>query len=309
MKLFNSKIFYGFLLFLFVVTAIDFSSGILLDFLYKRSKTGTTSQEYYIVNKTNEELLIFGPSTASYHYDSALLQDKLGMSVYNAGREGAGIYFQYGVLLATLNRYKPKMIIYDFTYKDLYNKGGSFTSEVITELAPFYGKINTEFDSLLVQSSFDKLKYQSNLIKYNGKFFNIISGNIFSDRPFVYGYRALDGALDKPPLFLEEKNLIVDESLKRCLYLFLKRIKQEKIEVYVSISPQLINFEAQTFEPLYQICRELDIPIINNVSNQQFLSNHQLFKDKQHLNREGSAIFTSIVAESINFNRLNIRHD
>lgn len=301
---YRKKILVSFLIFFLTVISLDLFTGLVLDYFYKMSKTGTANQEYYIINKTYQDILVFGPSTASYHYNSSLLENKLGMSVYNAGREGAGIYFQYGVLLATLNRYKPKMIIFDFTHRDLYKRGGGFTSEVLKELAPFYGTINHEFDSLLIQNDFDKIRYRSNMLKYNGKFFNILTGNFFSNRPFVKGFSPLQGKLNEMPVVLEEKNLVVDEDLKKCLYLFLKRIKEEKIELYVSISPQLMKFEPQAFEPLYEICNELNVPIINNISNQQFISNYSLFKDKGHLNNDGSTFFTNILADSINDIRL-----
>jgi hypothetical protein len=290
----------SFFIFLLTVIIIDLFTGKVLDYLYKKCKAGTANQEYYIINGTHEDILIFGPSTASYHYNSKILQEKLGMSVYNAGREGAGIYFQYGVLLATLERYKPKMIVFDFTFRDLYKRGGGFTSEVLKELAPFYGTINREFDSLLIQTDFDKIRYSSNMLKYNGKFFNILTGVFFSNRSFEKGFTPLQGKLNEMPIVFEEKNLVVDKDLKECLFLFLKRIKKEKIEVYVSISPQLMKFGPDVFQPLYEICNELQVPIINNFSNQKFISDYSLFKDKGHLNSEGSTLFSNMLADTIN---------
>lgn len=176
-----SKKVQGIVLFLIFFLAIDYSVGRLLDGLYANSKSGVASQENYIFNKTKEDILVFGSSRAAFHYKADLIEQNTGFSTYNAGREGVGIYFHYALLLATLNRYTPKVIVLDLDFRDVYDRGGSFSEEVFQDLAPFYQRITPEFDDYITRNWYDVLRYKSGLFRYNKKFFNILTANIITN--------------------------------------------------------------------------------------------------------------------------------
>lgn len=279
---------------------VDFMAGYVLDRLYSTSKSGVSYQEYTIINKTNQEVLVFGSSRAAYHYVPSVLAEELKMSVYNSGREGTGIFFHNAVLISTLKRYTPKLIILDLDYRDIYMEGkGGFGPEVLKELTPFHGKISEKFDSLLVQNWYDPILFQSNLFKYNKKFFSVLTGNVIKSRDNYNGYRPLYGEWSKEIKKLDEVNLIPDSAKINQLEKFIEMAKNKNIQVVLTVSPYYIDMPVDLLKPLEEISKILQVTFLNHIRDKRFLSERNLFNDELHLNDKGAGIYSSIIADEI----------
>ena len=85
-----------------VIFFVDYGAGIIFSKLYGTARSGLAYKENYIFNNSNEDILVFGSSRAEYHYIPEIIYKETGLSTYNVGREGAGIFFHYSVLLATV---------------------------------------------------------------------------------------------------------------------------------------------------------------------------------------------------------------
>lgn len=299
-KPYKIKLFLKFLFVLLFLAVIDFWGGFMLDRLYASSKSGVSYQEYFIINKTNQELLIFGSSRAAYHYVPEVLSDELNLTVYNSGREGTGIFFHYSVLISTLERYTPKIIVLDLDYRDIYEGEGGFGPEVLKELTPFYGKISSEFDSTLVQNWYDKLFFKSNLFKYNKKFFSVLTGNAIKGRDNYDGYRPLYGNWAKAREPLNKENLIVDSSKMNCLENFIELAKNRNIQVILTVSPYYVDMPLNLLKPLEELSNKYQVPFFNHISDQIFFSRQNLFNDELHLNHTGAKIYSALIASEIN---------
>ena len=243
----NGEILKKGLLFVLIIALIDVVSGFVFDSLYRSSKSGVAFQENYVFNKTNDSILIFGSSRAAFHYIPDIITNKTGLSCYNAGREGMGIYFHYAALLATLDRYSPKIVVLDLDFRDVFNRGGNFGEDVFSDLAPFYGKISNEFDDYISRNWYDAIFYHSNLIKYNKKIFNIITANVQNNRDNFKGYRPLFGEWDGREKVLKEDTFAVDTTLINTINLFIAKAKSKNSKVVLVISslvgpkPPVIN--------------------------------------------------------------------
>lgn len=299
MKKKDRNIFCKVFLFIAVFFLIDTLSGGLFYKLYSKSQSGISSQEFFIINKTDQDLLIFGPSTAAYHYNPKILQEELNVSVYNAGREGAGIFFQYGLLIATLNRYSPKHIILDLNFRDIYARGGSFSSEALSLLHPFFGKINNEFDSLLITNKYDQIFLNSNLYRYNSKIFKLIYGNLLKENGFNSGFKPLFGQYSGSKWQIESENLEVDESLIACLEKFILKTIEHEVNLVIVISPQYYIVPETFLDPLFSITSKHSIPVYNYLSDPEFLNEQSLFKDVGHLNNIGAQKFSHLVSNEL----------
>ena len=299
MKKYRLQLFLKVLVIISLLVIIDLGAGFVLDRLYAGSKSGVSYQEYTIINKTNQEVLIFGSSRAAYHYVPEVLADKLKMSVYNSGREGTGIYFHNAVLISTLNRYTPKLIILDLDYRDIYKGEGGFGTEVLKELTPFYGKISEEFDSLLVQNWYDPIFFQSNLFKYNKKFFSILTGNVIKGRDNFNGYRPLFGEWSKEIYRLNDVTLIPDSAKIDQLKKFIDTAKNTNIKVILTVSPYYIDMPSGLLNPLEEISKQNSVPLLNHINDKRFMSDRNLFNDELHLNDKGARIYSAIIADEI----------
>jgi len=300
MKITTQKFILKTFILVFIVLFIDFISGKILDKLYSSTKWGVCHQENYIMTKTNEDLLVFGSSRAAYHYIPSVLKDSLGVTVYNSGREGSGIYYHYGVLLGTLKRYTPKIIFLDIDYRDLYDEfDGIFGVQILNEHYPYYGKISSEFDSLLtLADNKNNILLNSSLYKYNSKFFKILTGNIIRGRGNEQGFRELNGLMNQniAPLFKSEFK--TDRDKLKVLQRFVNKAKERNVILVFTVSPYYMITPHNLYDPLEIIAKENNITILNHFNDIKFLSDRSLFSDELHLNKAGAILFTKTIASN-----------
>ena len=286
-------------LFLLVLVLLDVSAGYVFDYLYSNSKSGVAYQEDQVFNKTKDSILIFGSSRAAFHYKPDVITKETGLSCYNAGREGMGIYFHYAALLATLDRYKPKAVILDLDFRDVYDRGGNFGEAVFSDLAPFYGKINNEFDNYICRHWYDNIFYRSNLLKYNKKIFNIITANVMKNSDNFKGYRPLKGEWNGKDKVLKNDTFIIGPDLIKTIELFITKAKSKNIEVVLVISPTFKKIKPDFFDIINNIAVKNKIQLLNYYSDKEFRNNKQLFSDSEHLNVKGAEVFSEKIASQI----------
>jgi hypothetical protein len=294
------NISFKFLFVLIILISLDYVAGIIFTKLYINAKSGVSFQEYSIINRTNQEVLILGSSRAAFHYIPEVLSDSLKLSVYNAGREGTGIYFHNAVLEATLKRYNPKLIILDLDYRDIYKSNHpGFEKEVLSELAPFVGKISPEFDSLVEINWYDRYFYKSNMLRYNKKVFRLIKGNLFSARDDIMGFRPLfDTVKERKDTLLSNNPGIDIDKLKEIEY-FINRTLANNIKLVIIVSPYFSYTSPNVLEDVNKLCKKSNTLFLNHISDTTFEKNPSLFNDITHLNKGGAEIFSRKIAHEL----------
>jgi hypothetical protein len=280
------------LLFLILLIFLDFVVGEIIFSLYKKAKFGVSAQEYYSMMKTNEELLIFGSSRAAYHFNPDIISKNTNLTAYNLGREGLGIHYHHALLLGILERYKPKVILLDLNYSDIYKSNSNFNEHDLRELRPFYNKVSNKMDSLLTYDEYDKIFLQSNSFRYNKKVIRIFSGNLFSIRSLNKGYRPLEGITDKKISSYDVKKNIDEFKISKLLD-FIKMCNENQIKLILISSPFYANFDHDVNKPIEEIAKKYNLEFIDYLQNKNYLSNVKYFYDLGHLNSEGADKFSN----------------
>jgi len=286
------------IIFLFLLFSIDFTAGRIISYLYKNSNSGLCYQENYIMNKTNQDIIIYGASRASYHYMPSIIENSLKMSCYNAGREGSGIYYHYGVLLNTVKRYIPKIIILEIDLADIYDGGIGFSKEILKEHYPFYNLVSEEFDSLIITQKYQKILIESNLYKYNTKFFQILKGNIYSKKDSDKGFKSLTDTFNHS-IKLYSGELKMDLDKIHCIEKFIKKARESGSQVVLVVSPIFSKMPTSSFSPLIALSAKYKTIFLNYSDDSTFLSNRGFFSDEFHLNVEGARYFSSKIATEL----------
>lgn len=287
------------LLFVIVLVTIDVCSGFIFDSLYSNSKSGVAYQENQVFNKTNDSILIFGSSRAAFHYKPDIISERTGLTCYNAGREGMGIYFHYAALLATLERYSPKVVVLDLDFRDVYDRGGNFGEDVFSDLAPFYGKVNAEFDNYISRNWYDGIFYRSNLLKYNKKFFNILTANVVKNKDNFKGYIPLKGEWNGEDKVLKNDTFTIGPELIKTINLFITKAQSKNIKVILVISPTFKKIKPEFFTIANEIAAQNKVKLVDYSSAEEFVSQKTLFHDSEHLNDKGALLFSKEVAKQI----------
>ena len=286
------KFIFSLMAFLLLLFVLDRAFGFGLTYLQNHAKGGDTARNNYICNDTEEDILIFGSSKAIHHYDPRIIEDSLQMTCYNCGNDGNGIVLLYGRYRMIEERYLPKVILYDVTSFFDLEKGDN--SRYLDWLRPYYYRSGIDSIFWSVDKS-ERYKMYSSMYQYNSKILQLISDNIFPQQYDIKGYRPVNKKMQYEPEVTASDEEYEYDSLK--LYYLEKLIKDcsGKVKLIFITSPNYKATDDRVYEPLKDLCKEYDIPLLNHYCDSDFVFNKNYFYDSVHLNQDGATAFTNKV--------------
>lgn len=278
-------------LFVLFLMALDFSLGQVFNYMVAHSKGGYVAHHNHIVDKTNEDVLIFGSSRAIHHYNPDIISKDLKKSCYNAGQDGNGIILFYGWWKLISQRYYPKLIIYDITTNFDLQKNDNHK---------YLGWLKELYDREPIPEIFDavdkteRIKMLSKTYRYNSKF-QQIAADYFHPIYKVKGngFLPLEGVIDTMRIAKNKtESRIQFDSLKiNYLAKFIEDVGENRI-VFVH-SPIWYGLDKAWLQPIKELCAKNNISLFDYSNDPQFVHNNDLFKDGAHLNAKGANVFTA----------------
>ena len=289
------------LLFFACVVVMDFVFDQFFSYLRIHAKGGSTANCEYIANRASEDIIILGSSRAAHHYVPQIIEDSLGLSCYNCGEEGNGVVLAYGRLKMLINRYKPKLVIYEVTPGYDYEKTEP-NSKYLGYLRQYYNKdgISEIFEDF--DDSWYWLKMKSKMYQNTGRILpNCLDNIVYRDNR--KGYDALYGHMNKSAMLDSKKTDIRVEidSLKLSYYdKFLALCQTKGITVLFFISPRYTAEDnIDIYEPAVNRCKLHSVPLLNFSCCPSISNNIVFFQDKGHMNDEGATEYTKMVVNYI----------
>ena len=277
-------------LFILILIVLDFALGQVFNYMVVHSKGGYIAHHNHIVDKTYEDILIFGSSRAAYHYNPEIISTALNMTCYNAGKDGKGIVLFYGWWKIISQRYHPKLIIYDITKNFDLEKNDNHQ---------YLGWLKELYDRKPIPEIFEAvdkrecLKMLSKTYRYNSKF-PLITADFFHPIHKVNGnvFHPLEGVLDTMRIVKNKtESKIQFDSLKiNYLAKFIEEIGESQI-VFV-YSPIWYGLDTAWLQPIKELCAKNKIPFFDYSNDPGFVHNNNMFKDGAHLNAKGADVFT-----------------
>lgn len=297
------KFLLNILLFFIIVGTIDFCIGLTGDYLKGHAKGGSTQQFDDLVMKDKHDVLILGSSRAHHHYDTPYLSDKLGIDVYNAGYDGNGIILANGIFQLIINRYKPKLILFDIESSfDIikYNKDNNNT-RYLSRLKPYYNE--NGISNIFKDVSIDEWrKVHFGMIRYNTDIITLLYDNIFTRSFGKNGFEPFDGVMEKEPDNGndEEVEEPATDSLK-LVYIqkLIYNCKNHDVPIVFVTSPYYNKVNPERLQPVFDIAYRESVPVWNYCTDTSFAKHRELFKDLMHLNREGARKFSEIIMDQL----------
>lgn len=281
----------------------DFCLGSFLKSQYFKAPVGKLYRVTYSLERTNQDLLIFGSSRAYTHYVPDILERSFGMTSYNVGRDAASILYSTAILRGVLRRYKPKIIILDVRHDDLVRKKQSY--DMLSCLLPFYRSHPELRDILNLKSRFERVKLLSRIYPFNSHLLTVLTaGNteIAAGWADDRGYVPQNGTWSFP---IETEDLSIkseiDEVMVRYYAEFIQLAKRNDIRFFSVISPiykRLIG-RSRSLEIMKKICSNNRTWFFDYSQNPRYLKNASLFKDVNHLNVSGASVFSKELCDRI----------
>lgn len=292
------------LVFLFLTFGTLFSVQSFIDYKMSQIKSGNVGKVNKVLqNKVNEEITIWGASTAEGNFVPKIISKATGLSCFNMGLDGTNIH-QYGGLLENyLNKVSNKKVIIAFDIHgglmrrksayQIYNWLHTFNDE---QVSSSYSEINNSQYLKIKYIPFYKLLLYG---KHNIKYFKENTDSFFfKNKGFVPRSGLIIPGKQENKITFSNDSSVVNQIKAVC-----KLANENNNKIYIILTPCFhIGLKGGANTDL----------VLNNFKSLQnknvhFLSflNHPMnlekkyFKDNTHLNKSGAKLFSEIIGEEI----------
>lgn len=290
-----------FLFRLFIVVLLivlcDRTTGTVLYRMLQKTTVGDNGRNNRINHDVNDDIIFLGSSRCLHHYIPRIIEDSLGLTCYNAGTDGEGIILSYVHAEFILNRYKPKLIVYDIGPGYDYYCGDN-----IRHLK----WLRCEYDEPFVRDVIkhvDKTEYykmKSLLYRVNGNIVEIIRDYLHSPITDTNkGYTGVKKILKIEDTLKPKQNYDIDPIKYYYMERLITTCKEHDVPLIFYISPAYNSTDGREYEVAYKLAEKNGIPVFNHLTDSMVCINRNLFGDSQHLNEEGAEVYTKIVSKEI----------
>lgn len=287
-------------IFLSSLYLIDRGYGLCCDWLNVHPRRGETYYRDYIVNRSTDDVVMFGSSRMVHHYVSDIIADSLNTSVWNAGVDGMGIIMNYGYLELMLRHHRPHLILYDLSPYDF------LIGDNITQLKNLRPYSDDQVIKAIIKTV-DKqelLKLNSYLFRYNSSFLPLLRDFIKDGGKGAFnGYAPLTGKMSAA-VYSDSKDRQnqyheIDSIKVAFLEHFIERCRQEDISLLFLNSPEFCSEPSSLSIQFGEFVRERNLPFLNYSYTEGISNNPDLFQDKEHLNHEGAVLFSKVLSKQL----------
>ena len=293
--------------FVILVMAADQAVGYIGDYMIANVKSGRDAEIKHICFESKYDVIILGSSRACHHYVSSIIEDSLYLngsrnSCYNAGFDGNGVILMYSFLKQILERYSPKLIVYDvepsFDYSVYHDDNNR--KRYIDNLKPYY--MNQTFMEIvndIDENSY--LKCMSGFYRYNCKLIQVYFEykNSSDEHIRMKGYKPLEGSINGATSAVDRSEAEKDTTKIKYLKQLIELSKFKGIPLVLAASPKYKPQDYQKIKEIEAISKNYGIPFIDMYLDEEF-QDKNLFKDTSHLNNLGAEEFTKKIVRYIN---------
>lgn len=240
--------------------------------------------------KRTADVLILGPSTANHHYDCKIIEDSLGMTCFNAGRDGQNIIYDAMVLEGFLTRCTPKLVVVDVTHSTLSDTWMSS----LNDFNCYYGflqPIDAIIDS--IGSPIDRIKRMSNIYRYNKTWEWLLNARFAKTAEDLDGYRPLEVKEIKGLKATNESGqFVMAEECSHYLDRIIDICKEKNVKILFAISPTLVIDNGNFVKDVNDVLLGKGLELMNWNGDTTYTNHPEFFYDKTHLNAKGAEVFT-----------------
>jgi len=290
------------LLIIFIIFVLDFALGWLIRQLYYKQQSGLLYRTTYSLEKSNEDIIILGPSTANHHYIPSIFEDSLNLTCYNTGKDGQGLFYCLAIQRAILQRYTPKIFLLDIRPSMLSHDFNDIAR--LSGLLPYY-RNHKEIRSIIERKSFfEKFKLISNTYPFNSSLLTMLGGYFQYNKEIKKDFNGFI------PLYGTDSNIILLDTVRlnykfseekiNCLKEMIKNAEVFGSKFIIIDSPSYKFYQDEEYYAIIDnLKNSTNILYWNYLNDSLFYSKPNLFKDRGHLNNNGASLFTKEIVSRL----------
>lgn len=287
------------------VVVIDMVVGKITDFMLSQiSNQGDTGKTYYSLNDVSTPVVIVGSSRAVNHYNTQMIEDSLCIPTYNVGRSACFFSYNCCVVNSILDRYTPKLIIWENEITELY----AGIRDPLQHMYPYYGSNSwgKQFiDEDLLWS--ERVKLNCRIYRYNSVIPRI-AGRYLGRKSFVdekeKGYEPLAPKKLKQKLELKQEEYDYTELSKTKIDRFqaiLERAHKMGVKMVIVDSPKYYLYDQNNLSAtkIKEMCNQYGVLFLDNSQLPELLAHVEYFNDYKHMNTIGATVYTKLFIKQI----------
>lgn len=301
------KLLLKLLLFIVFVVLIDQIIGLGFNYIkdkaYEKNQFSNDLISRYCIEDAIPEIAIIGSSTANHHYIPQSMEDSLGLSVYNFGKDGSFLYYQCAMIDLMIERYTPKYIIWEVGESVLSsNYNDRYEYQNMNDLYLWYRNHYVK-DIVDRKDRFQKIRMLSKSYINNSQLFTCLRLCFGRDNDvnLFKGYVPLNYSVNdqfpskpiknqyKDYSMIPEKIDILNQTIGHC--------QKKGISIVFTSSPRYFYDYVKNTD-YYQKIREIaiknNIPYIDYYNVEPFCDDSTFFRDNAHLNSRGTELYMSM---------------
>jgi hypothetical protein len=292
-------------IYIYIITVV--ASLVIIDvavgyFFNRYTQTHSLKGDYdnlrHVLYECDDDVVVFGSSVALNSINTKVLEDSIGLRSFNAASNGQTLFYHLVVMKSMLQRHAPKMILLGINSDDFSTDD---RGERFKFLTPYYNMGFDEIDKSFEQDATEKVLMKSNLYRYNTIWWRILLYQFITP-----GEVGEQGFIAKPipPSFPTLKTVEFDtthvtERRRAELTEFISICKARGITLIFFNPPNFLNkIDYEHFnihKELVEIAENLGIIYFDDTQHPLFLSHPEYFYDNEHLNKDGAAVYTSLM--------------
>lgn len=263
----------------------------------RESLTNAPKIRAMISRGVEDSVLVMGTSRAERHYVPSILEDTLGVTVYNVGLGATySIYSQYFLLAHIVETgHLPSYILLDVYPDTFLETSRPFAGNIY--FAPFIGR-NRNADTIFKLEKSHILYQISHLYRYSPKTLPYILGVIFYSEldPALKGFRPLEPSKN-PVEPIESEFGRVDSCKMSFLQRFYSLCQRHNIKLVLCASPMFVAGRQDIYAPIAQFAAEQNLTFFDYTY--LYEDDPSRFRDPEHLVESGARTFSQRVASDL----------
>jgi len=293
------------LLFLLLLTGVDWLLGSAIDSVFRRTLYGENWPKENWLLSQKFDVVIFGSSRAFRSYIPSIIERQVPGKVFNAGANGQYLLYAYTLEQMLLDSHPPRIIVLDLLPNDV-TSAEPVKQEVerLSILAPFAG--HPQVREMLTQGSLlEDLKLRSRLYRYNSRLLSIADNYSKTPGEFDQGYISVGKTrFREVNRFLDDLSTTAAPAFDAyrigILKKFIQSARDKGAKVVLVFSPPVEPLSAkvrQILDYLTSLAADQGVPflIFTCEAYPQF-HNREWYMDYIHMNALGAEAFSPLFA-------------
>lgn len=285
---------------LLAIVVIDLAFGVFI----RSIEPYSYNQNSICAHQFNSDVLILGSSASVFDLSPNTIEEQLDLSCYCGGEGANGCLVAWARYNMCIRRHTPKIVIYCITPEYDYHlvDEGEYARNL--NILQDYFLRDSVIDEMFreFKTPLERIKLYSNMVRYNPSWVQTVTHAATQSKKNAKGHGSFYGTFTPFKVAPERMHGPYEPDTVKMKYLtqLFTDITARDITLFCVIPPVYYDtYDPEKYQPAYDLCHQLNIPVINHYYTECISGHPEYFFDSVHLNEIGCQVYTQLLCQEI----------